>query len=129
MKTALAVVLEGTAKAKTQTAFGSADYVFSLLKPVEPITIDGVIDTTKAAGRPLTRQQVRNALHYLVRTNRIESVSRGVWLLNAGTPAATGVPDGVPTNTEGVDSRETDETASVAAEDQHHPQLGASIAG
>jgi hypothetical protein len=108
---------------------GQAEVIWSLFQPGVLITVDEALGEVRERGHQYTREQTRNALQYLVRTRRIESVRRGVWRLrDTEGPAATGPSVGnTPTDQEGVDSHETAAQTSSPAEHQHHAQLGASI--
>jgi hypothetical protein len=119
-------VLDGEGR----SALGATDFVFSVFTPGTSCTIDSMMTATAKAGRPMNRQQVRNALHYLRRKEMIQSPARGVWTRDAEVPAGTGTSVDNPTQMQegGRGSNET-ETPPSPSEDQHHPQLGSSIAG
>jgi hypothetical protein len=114
---------------RSPSSSGQADAILSLFQPDILITVDDALAEVRRQGYELTREQTRNALQYLVRTGRIESVKRGVWRLrNSEGPAGAGPSvSNTPTDQEGGVSHETAPETSSQAEHQHHAQLGASI--
>jgi len=118
----------------TSGVVGVTDFVASIAQanPEVIVTIDFVLDQTRAQGREFTREQVKNALHYLARKGvLVKSSDRGSWQLPTDTEtpaAATGVSVGnVLPHQEGGDSHETTEPTASTAEDHSDLQLGASI--
>jgi hypothetical protein len=115
------------AKPRRTVNQGPADVVLSQMVPRKVYTVDSTMAIAAEAGHNLSREQTRNALHYLVRKKEIRSPSRGHWVLSdSGTPVAAGVPVGNHTE-EGGGTRETTEAPASPAEDRVDLQLGASI--
>lgn len=57
-------------------------------------TLDSLMNEITAAGGQVTKDQVRNSVHYLVRQKKMTNIRRGLWATtNAETPVATGVSD------------------------------------
>lgn len=93
----------------------------------DTFTVDVILRAVSERGTEMTREQVRNRIHYMVRKGVIASVRRGAWRFkDSETPVTAGVSVGnTPSIQEGGDSHETRQTAQ--AESNYHPQLGASI--
>ena len=60
---------------------GPKDLVLSIFQPGVVVTLDDACAEADRGGFNLAREQIRNALHYLVRTKRIETVGRAAWRL------------------------------------------------
>lgn len=94
-------------------------------------TLDEVVNGVEAAGGKITKDQVRNSVHYLVRRKKMKNLRRGLWTTtDAEAPAATGASDGnTPTSEEGGGSHEPEasEAPPSQAEDLDDPQLGTSM--
>ena len=72
----------GTPVPRSQSAgAGPKDLVLSIFQPGVVVTLDDACAEADRGGFNLAREQIRNALHYLVRTKRIETVGRAAWRL------------------------------------------------
>jgi len=93
-------------------------------------TLDDLLKDIGDAGGQVTRDQVRNSVHYLVRRKQMTNLRRGLWATtNAETPADTGVSDGnTPTSEEGGGSHEPEAKIPSQAENLVESQLGSPIA-
>lgn len=60
---------------------GHKDVVLPIFQPGVVVTLDDACAEAERGGFKLAREQIRNALHYLVRTQRIEAVGRAAWRL------------------------------------------------
>jgi hypothetical protein len=67
----------------TRSGSGPTEVVWALFRPGVVITLDEVFNEVHRRGYELTREQTRNALHYLVRKGEIEKAGtrRGFWQL------------------------------------------------
>jgi len=84
----------------TSAAFSSGDGPTALVSAAvqetnrDSYTLDDLMKEIKAAGGQVTKDQVRNSVHYLVRQKKLTNIRRGLWATtNAETPVATGVSD------------------------------------
>ncbi len=95
-------------------------------------TLDQITDEVLAAGGQISKDQVRNSVHYLVRRGQMRNLRRGLWAItNAEAPVSPGASDGnTPTSEEGGDSHEPEASKAPPsqAEDLDRPQLGSPIA-
>lgn len=80
--TAGAVVFAGTV-ARSVAEPGPTEVVLAAFRPGVVTSLDDVFNEVHRRGYELTREQTRNALHYLVRKGEIEKVGnrRGFWQL------------------------------------------------
>lgn len=60
---------------------GPTDSVAAIFRPGVVVTLDDACAELDQRGSELTRDQIRNALHYLVRKERIKAVGRAAWRL------------------------------------------------
>ncbi len=87
----------------------------------ESYTLDSLMNEITAAGGQVTKDQVRNSVHYLVRQKKMTNIRRGLWATtNAETPAVTGVSDSDRSgNDRSLEEGEPDDTGTLRGHDLH----------
>ena len=84
-------------------------------------TLDDLLQDITAAGGQVTKDQVRNSVHYLVRRKQMTNLRRGLWATtNAETPVSAGVSDSDrSTDDRSLEEGEPDDTGTLRNYDSH----------
>jgi len=84
-------------------------------------TLDDLLQDITAAGGQITKDQVRNSVHYLVRRKQMTNLRRGLWATtNAETPVSAGVSDSDrSTDDRSLEEGEPDDTGTLRNYDSH----------
>lgn len=105
----------------------------AVMQPGERVSFNDLLGRVNDhLGSDAKEKSLRGTLPRMQKAGQVVRVGRGVYALpeNAETPVSAEVSDGnTPRDQEGGGTHETTQSkTSSAAEDNYHPQLGASIA-
>lgn len=123
---AATVARQHVEKTPSTAAGGPADVVWRTIPINMQFGVDDVLHYVADAGVNLTREQVRNAIHYLVRKGALTKVGRGTWRRDTEAPAVTGASDQSDT-TLGGESGETTETETNPRDVLDQPLMGPAL--